>query len=140
MCAGHFAGRAGGADQPVRVRHYSRSGHRISLRWLSWLAAGFCLGGAIGALLASHVADRALQWSFVGYLAVLLAIVIQRPPRPKSTSSEAVPEDIPVHWTVLAAVGAIAGGSSGFLGIGGGLAITALMTGLAKSPSIAPRP
>ena len=114
------------------VRNYSRSGHRISLRWLIWLAAGFCVGGAVGALLASHVSDRALQWSFVFYLAVLLAIVILRSPRPKSEASEVVPEDVPVHWTVLAAVGAIAGGSSGFLGIGGGLAITALMAGLAK--------
>jgi uncharacterized membrane protein YfcA len=114
------------------VRNYSQSGHRISLRWLIWLAAGFCVGGAVGALLASRVSDRALQWSFVGYLAILLAIVILRSPRPKSESSEAVPEDVPVHWTVLAAVGAIAGGSSGFLGIGGGLANTALMAALAK--------
>ena len=32
----------------------------------------------------------------------------------------------------MAAIGGIAGWSSGFLGIGGGLAITALMTGLLK--------
>ena len=114
------------------VRNYSRSGHRISLRWLIWLAAGFCVGGAIGALLASHVSGRALQWSFVGYLAILLAIVLLRSPRPKTEDGEAVPEEVPVHWGVLAAVGATAGGSSGFLGIGGGLAITALMAGLAK--------
>jgi uncharacterized membrane protein YfcA len=69
------------------VRNYSQSGHRISLRWLIWLAAGFCVSGAVGALLASHVSDRALQWSFVGYLAILLAIVILRSPRPKSESS-----------------------------------------------------
>jgi uncharacterized membrane protein YfcA len=113
------------------VRNYSQSGHRISMRWLIWLAAGFCIGGAVGALLAVHVSERALQWSFVGYLVILLAIVLLRSPRPKVASGEAVPEDVPVHWTVLAAVGAIAGGSSGFLGIGGGLAITALMAGLA---------
>ena len=33
---------------------------------------------------------------------------------------------------MLAAIGAVAGWSSGFLGIGGGLAITALMAGIAK--------
>ena len=42
------------------VRNYSKSGHRISMRWLVWLAAGFCIGGGIGAILATHVPDRAL--------------------------------------------------------------------------------
>jgi hypothetical protein len=37
------------------VRNYSQSGHRVSLRWLIWLAIGFCTGGGIGALLATHV-------------------------------------------------------------------------------------
>ena len=114
------------------VRNYSRGGHRISMRWLIWLALGFGAGGAIGALLAVHVSDRALQWSFVGYLVILLTIVLLRSPRAKTEGTEAVPEDVPVHWAVLAAIGAVAGGSSGFLGIGGGLAITALMAGLAK--------
>lgn len=114
------------------VRNYSRGGHRISMRWLIWLALGFGVGGAIGALLAVHVSDRALQWSFVGYLVVLLTIVLLRSPRARTEGSEAVPEDVPVHWAVLAAIGTVAGGSSGFLGIGGGLAITALMAGLAK--------
>ena len=39
---------------------------------------------------------------------------------------------MPLHWASLAAIGAVASWSSGFLGIGGGLAITALMTGLLK--------
>ena len=43
-----------------------------------------------------------------------------------------IAEDVPLHWASLAAIGAVAGWSSGFLGIGGGLAITALMTGLMK--------
>jgi hypothetical protein len=111
------------------VRNYSQRGHHISMRWLLWLAAGFGAGGCIGALLATRVSDRALQWSFVTYLAILLAIVILRPPRPKTESSA---DSVPLHWASLAAIGAVAGWSSGFLGIGGGLAITALMTGLLK--------
>jgi uncharacterized protein len=65
------------------VRNYSRSGHRVSWRWLTWLAIGFCIGGGVGALLATHVSDRALQWCFVGYLLILLAIILSRPSRSK---------------------------------------------------------
>src|SRR3984885_5718475 len=54
------------------VRNYRQSGHTISMRWLPWLAAGFAIGGCAGALLATHVSDRALQWTFVGYLIILL--------------------------------------------------------------------
>jgi uncharacterized membrane protein YfcA len=114
------------------VRNYSQSGHRITMRWLVWLAIGFGIGGCVGALLAVHVSDRALQWCFVGYLAILLAIMLLRSPRPKSDSAEDIPKDVPLHWATLAAIGAVAGWSSGFLGIGGGLAITALMAGIAK--------
>src|SRR6202000_2214408 len=46
------------------VRNYSRSGHRISMRWLVWLAVGFCIGGGIGAILGTPVADPAPQWCF----------------------------------------------------------------------------
>jgi uncharacterized protein len=116
------------------VRNYSRSGHRVSWRWLTWLAIGFCIGGGVGALLATHVSDRALQWCFVGYLLILLAIVLFRSPRSKADVGADIAEDMPLHWMSLAAVGAVAGLSSGFLGIGGGLAITALMTGLMKIP------
>jgi uncharacterized protein len=114
------------------VRNYSQSGHRISLRWLIWLAVGFAVGGCVGALLATHVSNRALQWTFVGYLVILLAVVMLRPPRPKVEGAADDPTDLPLPWAALAAIGATAGWSSGFLGIGGGLAITALMTGLLK--------
>ena len=114
------------------VRNYSKSGHRISMRWLIWLAAGFCVGGGVGAILATHVADHALQWCFVAYLLVLVSLILLRPPRPKVEASDDVPADVPLHWTSLCAVGAVAGWSSGFLGIGGGLAITAVMSGLLK--------
>jgi uncharacterized membrane protein YfcA len=118
------------------VRNYSKSGHRISMRWLIWLAAGFCIGGGIGAILATHVADHALQWCFVAYLLLLISLMVLRPPKPKldatAEGSTDVAEDVPLHWASLCAVGAVAGWSSGFLGIGGGLAITALMSGLMK--------
>ena len=114
------------------VRNYSQSGHRVPLRWLIWLAVGFAVGGCVGALLATHVPDRALQWTFVGYLVILEAIVILRPPRAKLEGTADESQDMPLHWASLGAIGAIAGWSSGFLGIGGGLAITALMTGLLK--------
>jgi uncharacterized protein len=114
------------------VRNYSKGGHRVPLRWLVWLAVGFGVGGCLGALLATHVSDRALQWTFVGYLVILEAIVLLRPSRPKLEGRPDDPEDTPMHWTSLGAIGAVAGWSSGFLGIGGGLAITALMTGLLK--------
>jgi len=113
------------------LRNYSKSGHRISMRWLIWLAVGFGIGGCVGALFAIHVPDRALQWCFVGYLAILIAIMLLRSPRRKA-DGEDVPEDVPLHWLTLGGIGAVAGWSSGFLGIGGGLAITALMAGIAK--------
>jgi uncharacterized membrane protein YfcA len=114
------------------VRNYRQSGHHISMRWLVWLATGFAIGGCVGALLATHVSDRALQWTFVGYLIILLAIVILRPPRRHVEGTVGASEDLALPWAALAAIGAIAGWSSGFLGIGGGLATTALMTGLLK--------
>jgi uncharacterized protein len=113
------------------VRNYSQSGHRISMRWLIWLSVGFGIGGIGGALLATHVSDRSLQWCFVGYLLVLLAIILSRP-RPKAEAGGDIAGDPPLHWAALCAIGAVAGWSSGFLGIGGGLAITALMTALMK--------
>src|ERR1700749_3006354 len=65
------------------VCNYARSGHRISLRWLIWLSVGFCIGGGIGAILATRVADHALQWCFVAYLLLLITLMLLRPPRPK---------------------------------------------------------
>jgi uncharacterized membrane protein YfcA len=100
--------------------------------WLIWLACGFAIGGCVGALLATHVSDRALQWTFVGYLVILLTLVASRPPCPKMEATGDLPDDLPMHWAALATIGAIAGWSSGFLGIGGGFAITALMAGVMK--------
>ena len=114
------------------VQNYRRSGHSISLRSLIWLAIGFAVGGCVGAVLATHVSDRALQWTFVGYLVILLSLVILRPSRVKQNGGADSLGEAPAHWGTLAAIGSVAGWSSGFLGIGGGLAITALTTGLLK--------
>src|SRR6201747_3093084 len=84
------------------VRNYSQSGHRVPPRWLVWLAVGFAVGGCVGALLATHVSDRALQWTFVGYLIILLAIVILRPPQPKAEGTDGAAEDLPLPWGALA--------------------------------------
>jgi len=114
------------------VRNYSQGGHRFSMRWLIWLATGFAIGGGIGALLATHVSDRALQWTFVGYLLILLAVVVLRSPHAHVEATAEKSTELPLPWAALATIGAVAGSSSGFLGIGGGLAITALMTGWLK--------
>ncbi|MGM4927790.1 sulfite exporter TauE/SafE family protein [Tardiphaga sp. 619_E2_N8_5] len=114
------------------VRNYQRSGHHVPPRWLAWLAIGFAVGGCVGALLATTVSARALQWTFVGYLLVLEVIVIRRPSHPKLEGTADEAKEVPLRGSALVAIGAVAGWSSGFLGIGGGLAITALMTGLLK--------
>jgi uncharacterized protein len=81
------------------VRNYSHSGHRISIRWLIWLAVGFCIGGAI---LATRVADHALQWCFVAYLLLLISLMVLRPPKPKpdpkAEGSTNAAEDVSLHW------------------------------------------
>jgi hypothetical protein len=112
------------------IRNYRLGGHRVPLRWLTWLAAGFAIGGCVGAVLATLVPDRLLQWTFVGYLVILTAVVMLRPPRGDAAQGSDAEPILPVAG--LLAIGAVAGWSSGFLGIGGGLAITALMSTLVK--------
>src|ERR1700710_993797 len=90
------------------VRNYRQSGHHISMRWLVWLAIGFAIGGCVGALLATHVSDRALQWTFVGYLIILLAIVILRPPQRQVEGTAGASEALALPWAALATIGAIA--------------------------------
>jgi uncharacterized membrane protein YfcA len=112
------------------LRGYRRAGHTAPLRWISWLAGGFAAGGCVGALLATQISETALQWTFVGYLAILLALVVLRPPGRAAAAADTANDQL--HRTPLITIGAVAGWSSGFLGIGGGLAIIALMTGLLK--------
>jgi uncharacterized protein len=77
----------------------------------------------VGAKAAAAASRVFLQWTFVLYLTALGALVVVRPPRHQVEGSD-VPAAPPVSRLALVATGAFAGFSSGFLGIGGGLAIT----------------
>jgi uncharacterized protein len=115
------------------VRRYWRRGHRGPLMWLVLLGAGFVIGGAAGAKAAAAASRTFLQWTYVIYLIALGALVVARPPR-HTVDGDAIPAAPPVSHSALLAVGAIAGLSSGFLGIGGGLAITVGLSAWLKVP------
>jgi hypothetical protein len=67
------------------------------------------------------VSDSILRWTYVAYLVALDAMLILRGGRDKTEPVKERPTR-ELHWTALLAVGLLAGVSSGFLGIGGGLA------------------
>jgi uncharacterized protein len=106
------------------VKRYWEKGGRTPVNWFAHLGVGFIFGGVAGALAAGSVSSSFLRWSYVLYLASLDALLILRPTRrqPKETPPEF---STPIPWPALTGVGFLAGFSSGFLGIGGGLAITA---------------
>ncbi|HXN17616.1 MAG TPA: sulfite exporter TauE/SafE family protein [Candidatus Binatus sp.] len=97
----------------------------LHLKWVAVLACGFVIGGPLGAAFAARFTDHQLRWMFVSYLFLLTFLSAIR----KTKSSVAPCERATfqnVNWPGLAIIGAISGMSSGLLGIGGGLAITAL--------------
>jgi uncharacterized membrane protein YfcA len=106
------------------VKHYWEKGGRTPADWFARLGVGFIFGGVAGALTAGSVSSTFLRWSYVLYLAGLDALLILRPIRRQPATT---PPDFSgdLSWPALTGVGLIAGFSSGFLGIGGGLAITA---------------
>jgi len=106
------------------LRRYRRAGGKIPRRWLAPLIVGFVAGGIAGAAAAASVPAAALRWTYVAYLIALDALLILR--RPRREEDDAPRRDgPPLARPALFAVGALAGVSSGFLGIGGGLAIVA---------------
>jgi hypothetical protein len=115
------------------IRRYWRKGHRAPVMWLVLLGGGFLVGGAAGAKAAVAASRVFLQWTYVLYLTALGALVVLRPPGHKvdDLDGPAIP---PVSHAALIAVGAFAGFSSGFLGIGGGLAITVGLSAWLKVP------
>ena len=88
------------------------------------MVIGFLIGGVGGALAAGSVSSSFLRWTYVVYLAALDAMLIFRP---SASRPEATPRNFtgPLCWPALLGVGFLAGFSSGFFGIGGGLANTA---------------
>jgi uncharacterized membrane protein YfcA len=106
------------------VSQYRRRGQAVPIGWIALLAAGFIVGGVLGASAAGSLSDRVLRWSFVGYLLVLAALAALRRKQSPTPEEPAVTP----HWAALVAIGVVAGLSSGVLGIGGGLAVTALST------------
>ena len=104
------------------VRRYWQGGNRSPLQWIAWIGLGFLIGGAGGGYAAAAVSDSVLQWTYVVYLVALIALLILRRDR-KDGSHAAVDRD-ELPWLPLLLIGALAGFSSGFMGIGGGLAIT----------------
>ena len=108
------------------VSEYRRRGQAVPVEWVVALSIGFIIGGVVGAIGAGGLSDRALRWSFVFYLLILAAIAALRGRSPSSMPDEPAT----AHWAALVAIGVVAGLSSGVLGIGGGLAVTALSTTL----------
>jgi uncharacterized membrane protein YfcA len=103
------------------IRRYWEKGSRSPRRWLALLAIGFLVGGVAGALAANLVATSVLQWAYVGYLVLLDAMLLLRGRRakPEADHVDVTPDP---SSSALLTVGLLAGVSSGFLGIGGGLA------------------
>ncbi|WP_027551497.1 sulfite exporter TauE/SafE family protein [Bradyrhizobium sp. Cp5.3] len=104
------------------VRRYWQSGNRSPLQWIVWIGIGFLVGGASGGYTAAAVSDSFLQWAYVVYLVALIAALVLRRER-KGGNNEAEHQD-ELPWLPLLLIGTLAGFSSGFMGIGGGLAIT----------------
>lgn len=104
------------------VRRYWQSGNRSPLQWVIWIGIGFMLGGAGGGYAAAAVSDSVLQWTYVVYLVALIAALVLRRDRKDGTNKAGDQQQLPRLPLLL--IGTLAGFSSGFMGIGGGLAIT----------------
>jgi uncharacterized protein len=109
------------------IRRYREKGVRSSLTWLVLLGIGFAIGGMLGALAAGATSDATLQWTYVAYLSALVTVMIFQP-RHRPRAQRSMNQSGRVHWPGMLVVGAIGGFSSGFMGIGGGLAITVGLT------------
>ena len=104
---------------------YSKGGRRVTLRAVALVSTGFVIGGPLGAISARLCTDRELRWMFVGYLLLLALLAIMK--KSKAVPSiEQIDEPSQRSSLLLVGIGMIAGFTSGLLGIGGGLAITAL--------------
>ena len=114
--------------------HYKNKGHGSASTAIGIAATGFVAGGVFGAFLASNISSRALQWTFVAYLLVLAAILLARPKAALSGDVENARKEPKQRILTLCIIGFAAGFSSGFLGIGGGLALSVLSISMLAIP------
>jgi uncharacterized protein len=117
------------------IRRYWDSGKRSPLRWIVLLGIGFLVGGVIGAYLANLATSRVLQWTYVAYLVLLDAMLVLRREHKDADGEVASPAPNPSTIALLI-VGSFAGLSSGFLGIGGGLATVVGLSAVLRVPQI----
>ncbi len=115
------------------IKRYWEKGSRSPLRWLVMLTIGFLAGGVVGAYAASFASSKVLQWTYVAYLVILDVMLILRRER-KETDELQAPASPDLHWPALLIVGLLAGLSSGFLGIGGGLATVVGLSAVLRVP------
>jgi uncharacterized protein len=117
------------------IRRYRKGGVRTPARWLAPLAVGFLVGGVGEAGAAGLVSAAALQWTYVAYVAYLvgLAALLLRRDRGGAIGNGGGAIREP-RWEALLSVGFFAGLSSGFIGIGGGLATTVGLSAVLDGP------
>jgi uncharacterized protein len=115
------------------IRRYWKRGIRGPIGWLVWMTIGFLAGGIGGALAAGAVSAVVLRWAYVVYLIALDVLMIARRADETTMDGSDIPAR-PIHWLALLIVGVAAGFSSGFMGIGGGLAITVGLSACLKVP------
>jgi uncharacterized protein len=108
-------------------RVYRQAGHAAPGRSVLLIASGFLPGAYLGAKAANLLSDQTLRWAFVAYL-VILAISVAAKGRAGSDVETTVARSSRTNAVALVLVGVAAGSSSGLLGIGGGLAIIALLS------------
>jgi uncharacterized membrane protein YfcA len=112
--------------------HYRKSGHAVPMRWMVLASLGFIAGAIAGAVAAGFIAGAVLRWAYVGYLVLLGLLALTRLKKPRDRPGEA--PLVELGTVALLGVGLASGLSSGLLGIGGGLAITAILSAGLKVP------
>ena len=115
------------------IRRYWSNGNRVPARWIVWLGVGFLIGVVAGSFAAAGVSAAVLQWAYVFYLSALSLMLILRSDRGEAHRAQSdAPPALRRHVLIL--IGSAAGFSSGFMGIGGGLAITVGLVAMMKVP------
>jgi len=117
------------------IKRYWVGGSRSPLRWLVLLTIGFVTGGVAGAYGASRASSSVLQWTYVAYLLGLDAMLLARGGR-RTAEQDGTIAIRDLHWISLLTVGSFAGLSSGFLGIGGGLATVVGLSAVLGVPQL----